>query len=85
MSDPSGGSFGTIAWFVAAALAAGAGGVTFGLTAHRRTRETESRLRALEGAVEEFCSALRTRLELERARGQSPRSGSSSAEKGEAA
>ena len=61
-----------VAWFVAAALAAGAGGVAFGLAAHRRGRQAEQRLRHLERAVAEFCSALRDRVAVERDRGLPP-------------
>ncbi|HUU54598.1 MAG TPA: hypothetical protein VMY87_06745 [Armatimonadota bacterium] len=85
VSDPGSGYFALIAWSVAGAMAAGVGGVAFGLTAYRRRRETEGRLRALEGAVEEFCSALRTRLDLGRARDRSQPAGASDAKKHEAA
>ena len=54
-----------IAWFVAGSLAAGLGGAVFGIAAYRRSREAEGRLRRLEHAVGEFCSALRARVALE--------------------
>ena len=85
MSDLGSGSVALIAWAVAAAMAAGLGGVAFGLTAYRRRREMENRLRAWEGAVEDFCSALRLRLDLERSRARSPQAGASEADEHEAA
>lgn len=85
MSDLGSGSVALIAWAVAGAMAAGLGGVAFGLTTYRRRREMESRLRALEGAVGGFCSALRLRLDLERSRGSLPEAGALGADKHEAA
>ena len=85
MSDPGSGSVALIAWAVAGAMAAGLGGVAFGLTAYRRRREMEGRLQALEGALEDFCSALRLRLDLERSRGSLPEAGAPGADKHEAA
>ena len=72
MSDPTSLSYTLIAWAVAGSLAAGVGGTAFGLMAYRRRREMESRLHALEEAIEDFYSALRSRLELERSRSRSP-------------
>ena len=85
MSDPGSGSVALIAWAVAGAMAAGLGGVAFGLTAYRRRREMEGRLQALEGALEDFCSALRLRLDLERSRRRSPQVSDSDADRHEAA
>jgi len=65
-----GGSIGVAgaAWVVAAALAVGLGGLVLAVSAVRRARRAEARFRALEAAVAEFCSALRTRLLAERNR-----------------
>jgi len=57
-----------VAWLVAAALACAAAGAAFGVCCYRRARQTETRLRSLEGAVADFCGALRARLMLERDR-----------------
>ena len=85
MSDPSSGSAALIAWAVAGSMAAAVSGLAFGLTAYRRRREMESRLQALEGAVEDFCSALRLRLDMERSRRRSPQVSESDADTHEAA
>ena len=85
MSDPSSGSVALIAWTVAVSMAASFGGVAFGLVAYRRRREMESRLQALEGAVEDFCSALRLRLDMERSRRRSPQASDLNADTHEAA
>lgn len=85
MSDPGSASFALIAWVVAGAMAVGVVGIVFGLMAYRRRREMEVRLRALDGAVEEFCSALRLRLDLERSRSRSPQASASDADTHEAA
>ena len=85
MSDPSSGSFALIAWAVAVSMAVGVSGLAFGLTAYRRRSEMEGRLQALEGALGEFCSALRLRLDLERSRRRSPQLSDSDADTHEAA
>ncbi|MCJ7751117.1 MAG: hypothetical protein MUQ65_08495 [Armatimonadetes bacterium] len=85
MSDPGSASFALIAWGVAGAIAAGVGGLAFGLTAYRRRREMEGRLQALEGALEDFCSALHLRLDMERSRRRSPQVSDSDADTHEAA
>ncbi len=69
MTEGVGAGLAMAAWLVAAALALGAGGVLYGVAAHLRSRRAEERLRALEGAVSDFCSALRARLAAERVRG----------------
>jgi len=56
------------AWFAAGALTAGAAGVAFGFASGRRARQAVGRLRGLERAVSEFRTALRARLDQERAR-----------------
>ena len=86
MSDPgSSGSVALIAWAVAVSIAAGVSGFAFGLTAYRRRREIEGRLQALEGALEDFCSALRLRLDMERSRRRPPQVSDSEADTHEAA
>ena len=86
MSDPgSSGSVALIAWAVAGSMAAGVSGLAFGLKAYRRRREMEGRLQALEGALEDFCSALRLRLDMERSRRRSPQASDSDADTHEAA
>ena len=86
MSDPgSSGSVALIAWAVAGSMAAGVSGLAFGLKAYRRRREMEGRLQALEGALEDFCSALRLRLDVERNRRRSPQASDSDADTHEAA
>ena len=85
MSDPGSGSAALIAWAVAGSMAAAVSGLAFGLSAYRRRREMESRLQALEGAVEDFCSALRLRLDMERSRRRSPQVSESDADTHEVA
>ena len=85
MSDPTSLSYTLIAWAVAGSLAAGVGGAAFGLMAYRRKRDMESRLHALEEAIEDFCSALRGRLELERSRSRSSQAAAPGADTHEAA
>lgn len=58
-----------LAWLMAASLALALGGVTFGIAACRRRRQTELRLRALERAVQDFCDALRARVAVEHSHG----------------
>lgn len=85
MSDPTSLSYTLIAWAVAGSLAAGVGGAAFGLIAYRRRRDMESRLHALEETIEDFCSALRSRLELERSRSHSRQPAASDTDTHEAA
>jgi hypothetical protein len=85
VSDPGSGSVALIAWAVAGSMAAGVSGLAFGLSAYRRRRQMEGRLQALEGAVEDFCSALRLRLDIERSRSRSPQVSDSEADTHEAA
>ena len=59
-----------LSWFMAASLALGLGGVTFGIAAGRRRRQAELRLRALERAMQDFCDALGARVAIERSHGR---------------
>ena len=68
MGEDANAWLGLAAWSVAGSLALALGAVLFGCAAYRRARRVEGRLQALEGAVEEFCGALRGRLAVERSR-----------------
>lgn len=70
ISDAGSAGLAMIAWVVAGALALGVGGAAFGITAYRRSRTMELRLRTLERAVREFCEALRVRVALQHSRAQ---------------
>jgi len=89
MPDGGGVALAAAAWLVAGALAVALGGAAFGFLAHWRARAALARRRALEAAVEEFCSALRDRLVFERERlaqrgGRADASGQPLARQGEA-
>jgi type II secretory pathway pseudopilin PulG len=56
------------AWVVAGALAAALSAVAFAVASRRRAGEAMDRLQALETALDEFCTALRARLLVERSR-----------------
>ena len=68
VSYPESGGLAMVAWLVAGTLAVAVAGIAFAIACYRRSREAELRLRQLESALAEFCTALRGRLALERTR-----------------